>query len=205
MSRRFHHHVVTQPFPTRLISPRLILRQLQHGDAAALCAYRSLPEVARFQSWETFGPDDAARLISSQSDLEPGVPGTWYQWGIIETVTANMVGDCGLHCRQEDSRQMEVGITLSPSHQSRGYASEALNCLLDFAFDSLGTHRVSAVTDVENHAAASLFGRLGFRQEAHHIEHRWHKGNWDSEFVFALLKREWESRSSNGYIQERSR
>ena len=186
---------MSQAIPTRLSSARLILRQLQRGDVAALCAYRSLAEVARFQSWETFGPDDAARLISSQSNLEPGLPGTWYQWGIIETVTADMVGDCGLHCRPEDSRQMEVGITLAPSHQSRGYATEAVTCLLNFAFGALGKHRVSAVTDAENHTAASLFRRLGFRQEAHHVEHRWYKGYWDSEFVFALLRREWELRS----------
>jgi RimJ/RimL family protein N-acetyltransferase len=151
--------------------------------------------VARFQEWGSFGPDDAARLIKSQSHNEPGVPGTWFQLAIVERVTENMVGDCGLHCRQDDPRQMEIGITLAPSHQGRGYATEALGCLLDFVFATMGKHRVSAVTDAENHAAASLFRRLGFRQEAHYVEHRWYKGYWDSEFVFALLRREWELRA----------
>jgi RimJ/RimL family protein N-acetyltransferase len=35
---------------------------------------------------------------------------------------------------------------------------------------------------------------MGFRREAHFIEHRWYKGYWDSEYVFGLLKREWEER-----------
>jgi RimJ/RimL family protein N-acetyltransferase len=167
---------------------------LQSGDAAALCSYRSLPEVARYQDWESFGMDDAARLLESQRLSEPDVPGTWFQLAMIEKATASLVGDCGLHCFQDDPRQMEVGITLAPSHQGRGYAAEALDCLLNFVFGTLGKHRLFAVTDAENLAAASLFRRLGFRQEAHFVEHRWSQRQWSSDFVFGLLRREWELR-----------
>jgi RimJ/RimL family protein N-acetyltransferase len=179
---------------TELCSPRLILRRLRRDDLAALCAYRSLPEVARYQSWESFGPDEAARLIDGQAGLEPNVPGTWFQLAIVVAATGLLVGDCGLHCRQDEPRQMDLGITLAPAHQGRGYASEAIECLLDFVFGRLGKHRVAAVTDADNHPAAALFRRLGFRQEAHFIEHVWFKGAWGSEFVFALLRREWEQR-----------
>jgi RimJ/RimL family protein N-acetyltransferase len=54
-------------------------------------------------------------------------------------------------------------------------------------------HRVTAVTDCDNAAAASLFHRLGFRREGHFVEHVWFKGRWGSEFLFALLRREWEA------------
>jgi RimJ/RimL family protein N-acetyltransferase len=182
-----------------LSSPRLLLRRLQQADAAALCGYRSLPEVARYQGWETYGPEDAARLIDGQQDREPGVAGTWFQIAMVEKVTGLMVGDCGLHCLGEDPRQMEVGITLAPSHQGRGYATEALARLLDFVLGTLGKHRVCAFTDTGNHPAASLFRRLGFRLEAHFIEHRWCKDHWQSEFMFALLKREWEMVRAAGF------
>jgi RimJ/RimL family protein N-acetyltransferase len=185
---------MSQIFPGTLLTKRLLLRRLQHGDADSLCSYRSLPEVARYQSWSSFGPGDAARLIEDQRASEPGVPGTWFQVAIIERASERMVGDCGLHCRQEEPHQVEFGVTLCPSYQGRGYATEALGCLLEYVFGTLGKHRVSAVTDAENYAAASLFRRLGFRQEAHLIEHRWYKGYWDSELIFAMLRREWESR-----------
>jgi RimJ/RimL family protein N-acetyltransferase len=175
-----------------LTSARLRLRRLQAGDVEPLCSYRSLPEVARFQSWTSFTPQDATRLIASQTKLEPGVPGTWFQLAILEGATDRMIGDCGLHSL-EDARQMEVGITMAPAVQHQGYATEALGCLLEFAFRALNAHRISAITDAENVAAASLFHRLGFRKEAHLVEHRWYKGAWDSEFVFAMLRREWKS------------
>ena len=185
------------PF-TQLRSPRLVLRRLRGDDVAALCGYRGLSEVARYQSWETFGPEDAARLIDGQSGLEPDVPGTWLQLAIVVAATGIMVGDCRMHFRADDPRQVEVGITLSPAHQGRGYATETVEALLGFVFGVLGKHRVSAVTDAENVAAASLFRRLGFRQEAHFVEHLWFKGGWGSEYVFAMLRREWQGRRGAG-------
>ncbi len=182
-------------FPNSLPTRRLLLRRLQRGDAQALCAYRSLPEVARYQSWETFGPDDAARLLDDQQDREIGIPGTWLQVGIVETGTGQLIGDIGLHCLEDEPQQFEIGVTLSPGRQGQGYATEALECLLHYLFTALSARRIFATTDALNVPAAALFRRLSFRQEAHHLEHRAYKGTWTSEFVFALLAWEWEMRS----------
>ena len=138
-------------------------------------------------------PEDATRLIESQSTLQPNTPGTWFQLAITLAATGIMIGDCGLHC-QDDPRQMEIGITLAPTHQHHGYAIEAIQTLLEYVFGSLQKHRVSAITDADNHAAASLFRRAGFRQEAHFLENTRFKGQWTSEFLFALLRREWQQR-----------
>jgi RimJ/RimL family protein N-acetyltransferase len=171
----------------------LLLRPLCVEDASSIAAYRSLPEVARFQSWDSFGPADAVRLIADQSKVIPGTPGTWLQLVLVLSELATVVGDCGIHFRNDDSQQVELGITLAPAHQGRGLATEALRCVLAYVFGALGKHRAFAVTDAENHAAAALFRRVGFRQEAHFVEHVWFKGGWGSEFVFAMLHREWQA------------
>jgi RimJ/RimL family protein N-acetyltransferase len=179
--------------PLVLRSPRLLLRPLRTEDAALIAAYRSLPEVARFQSWGSFGLADAARLIADQSGVVAGTPGTWLQLALILSESPTVVGDCGIHFRKDEPQQVELGITLAPAHQGQGLASEALLCVLAYVFGTLGKHRAFAVTDAENHSAAALFRRVGFRQEAHFVEHLWFKGGWGSEFLFAMLHREWQA------------
>jgi RimJ/RimL family protein N-acetyltransferase len=176
-----------------LLTQRLCLRRFRQDDAVALAAYRSLPEVARFQDWTTFDRNDAARLIAAQADVTPNTPGTWLQWALVLRDSQDLVGDCGIHFRKDEPEQVKLGITLSPAHQGRGLATEGLNRILEYVFESLGKHRASALTDADNHAAAALFRRLGFRQEAHFIRNVWFKGAWGSELIFAQLNDEWRA------------
>jgi RimJ/RimL family protein N-acetyltransferase len=180
--------------PLELRSPRLVLRSLRSEDAAPLAAYRSIAEVARFQSWESFGLDDADSLIAGQAVVIPETPGTWLQLAIVLSTSATMIGDCGIHFYKDDSRQVELGITLAPTHHRNGLATEALVSVLEYVFGRLGKHRVTAVTDADNLAAAALFRRLGFRQEAHFVKNVWFKGKWGSEYLFAMLGQEWDER-----------
>jgi len=179
--------------PLELLSTRLRLRRLRAEDAAGICAYRSLPEVARFQSWESFTPQDAANLIADQANRAPNIPGTWLQLAITLSNSDELIGDCGIHFLADDHRQVELGITLAPAHQGRGLAAEAIGGVLRYAFDTLDKHRARATTDAANAPAAALFRRLGFRQEAHFIDHVRYKGAWCSEYQFALLQREWRA------------
>ena len=177
-----------------LMSKRLRLRRLRPDDAGSICAYRGLPEVAQYQSWKSFTMDDALRLIASQQEVVPNTPGSWLQLALTLAESDQVVGDCGIHFPDGDERQVELGITLSPAHHGRGLAAEAIESVLRYAFDSLGKHRAWAVTDEKNEPAARLFRHLGFRQEAHFVEHAWFKGGWCSEYVFGLLTREWRER-----------
>ena len=184
------------PDPFELPSSRLCLRRLRPEDAVAAVGYRSLPEVARFQSWESFELADAVRLIESQASVVPHTPGTWLQLAIVPHANGAVIGDCGIHFRVDEPQQVELGITLAPSHQGQGYAAEALGAVLGYVFGTLHKHRASATTDADNPAASRLFRRLGFRQEGHFIEHIWFKGAWGSEYLFAMLQREWRTQAS---------
>ncbi len=176
-----------------LLSPRLRLRRLRQEDAAAISYYRSLPEVACLQSWTSFTPADAARLVAEQNRIAPNTPGTWIQLALTTLEDGAIIGDCGIHFLKNDEHQVELGISLTPAYQGRGLAAEALAHVLWYAFDVLDKHRAWAKTDARNHRSANLLRRLGFRQEAHLVDNVWFKDAWGSEFVFALLQREWRA------------
>jgi RimJ/RimL family protein N-acetyltransferase len=180
-----------------LQSNRLTLRRVRAEDAAAF-GYRSLPEVARYQSWVGFDEAAATRMIGEQLQLMPDTPGTWFQLVIVERADGTVVGDLALHFRRDDERQVEIGVNLSPSHQGRGFAAEAIALALGYVFGTLGKHRVVAITDADNGAAARLFRRLGFRHEGHFVEHVRFKGAYGSEYLFAMLAREWAVRIPPG-------
>jgi RimJ/RimL family protein N-acetyltransferase len=178
--------------PTEFFStPRLTARTLVPTDVEAFVAYRSDPDVARYQSWAQYSWEEGRDLIEEMQGLRPGIPGQWYQFALEETTGGVLVGDLAAKVHPHEHGEMEVGFTLSPAHQGKGYGTEAVSGLVAYAFGTLGMHRVIAVTDALNAPAAALLTRVGLRKEAHFRENIFFKGAWSSEFVFAILASEW--------------
>jgi RimJ/RimL family protein N-acetyltransferase len=174
-------------------TPRLTARGMLASDVEPFVAYRSDPDVARYQSWDDYTFEQGAALVADMQGLRPGIPGEWYQLAVVDHA-GNLVGDLASCVDADEHRQLEVGFTLAPEHQGKGYATEALQGLLGYAFDTLGMHRVVAVTDARNDAAAALLTRVGFRREAYFHDNVFFKGAWGSEFLFAMLASEWAGR-----------
>ncbi len=174
-----------------LDSERLYLRQAQPSDAFAVHQYRNLQEVAQYQSWSSFSENDAMEMIEQQQNLSVDTPDSWFQWVIVTKASEEIIGDLAVHFLEEDTRQAEIGINLAPTKQGNGFASEALQCILKFLFTQLNKHRVIAITDAKNNAAAQLFKNNGFRLEGHFIDNIFFKGAYRSEFLFAILAQEW--------------
>jgi RimJ/RimL family protein N-acetyltransferase len=175
-----------------LESDRLVLRPFQEADVEPFAAYRSDPEIARYQSWEPpVTLEQATRFVDDMKNVRPGVQGEWYQWAVERKTAAGLIGDCAFQILPHDPRQAEIGFSFARAHQGQGFATEAVSRLLDYLFGDLNLHRVVAITDAENRAAARLLERLGLRREAAFVENVWFKGAWGSEFSYALLHREW--------------
>jgi RimJ/RimL family protein N-acetyltransferase len=172
-------------------TPRLRVRPFAHADLEAFVSYRAHPDVERYQSWSNYTLERGQALIESMQGLMPGVPGQWYQFALEERAGGTLVGDLASKVNEGEPREVEVGFSLAPAQQGKGYGTEALRALLGYAFGTLGMHRVMAVTDALNAPAAALLERVGMRREAHFHENVFFKGAWGSEFLFAMLEREW--------------
>lgn len=173
---------------------RLVIRNLQPNDFENFYDYRSNPEVTKFQSFDIMTPESARSFINSQKDKLFGQPEEWVQYAIAEKATQKLIGDCAIKL-DADCQIAEIGITISHHEQKKGYAKEVFIGLLHFLFDIKNIHRVSETIDAENTASVNLLKSTGFRQEGHFIENIFFKGKWGSEFQFALLKSEWDSKN----------
>ena len=170
---------------------RLWIRNLCPDDLAGFHHYRSNPEVTKYQGFDVFSMEQAAQFIREQTGKEFGKPGEWVQYGIENKTSGKLVGDCAIKLDKYDTRQAEIGITISPGEQKKGYAKETLLAILGFLFSRDDFHRVTETTDAENMAAVRLLKSVGFRMEGHFIENIFFKGKWGSEYQFAMLKSEW--------------
>jgi len=168
---------------------RLILRRLLSTDAIPMFEYRVCPEVCLYQSWLPGSADEVQSLITlmESRDISEG----WFQLAIA-LKDGTLIGDLGIHVLESEPRICELGITLNPLFQSRGYALEALRASINFLFTECGKHRVYASIDPRNHKSLTLFERLGMRKEAHHCKSLWFKNEWVDDVIFAILAEEWK-------------
>jgi len=194
-----HSHVPTRrgsgnrpPVSVEIVTERLRLRPFQAEDLERFVAYRSDPEVARYQSWDrTYSMADAESFLSSQRELVFGQPGEWLQLAIVERETGTLRGDCAVRVLTDQPETAEVGVTLARASQGKGLATEALAAVVTELFERRGMHRVFAEADARNVPVLRLFERLGFRCEARLVEADWFKGEWSTLRLYALLDREW--------------
>jgi RimJ/RimL family protein N-acetyltransferase len=176
-----------------IVTKRLVLRPLQLDDAPAFAAYRSDPDVARYQSWDTtYAPTDAEQLIAAQEGVALGDPGPWLQLAAVDRVSGALCGDCAVRIATDQPGTAEVGVTFAPATQGSGLATEALGALVTRLFDDEhGIHRVFAHADDRNLPVHRLLERLGFRCEARLVDADWFKGEWTTLRTYACLRHEW--------------
>jgi RimJ/RimL family protein N-acetyltransferase len=177
-----------------IVTERLRLRLFQAADLPAFVAYRSMPKVARYQSWDaTYSMADAEQFLASQEGAEFGTRGAWVQLAAIDRLGGTVCGDCAVRVDADQPGTAEVGVTLAPDRQGSGLATEALAAVITKLFDEHKLHRVYAQADDRNDAVHRLLERLNFRCEARLIEADWFRGEWTTLRIFAVLRREWES------------
>ncbi len=196
----------------KLHTPRLLLKDLRVDDAAALFAYRSLPEVTEFQGWTPTDVSDAVGFIEHDICHVLDQPDTWFQLGIFLNATDDpnddkkLIGDMGIHFLSSATEEIqkpgltdtvEIGITISPAHQGRGYASEAVRRILDFLFEELHKIRVIASVDPDNHKSMTLMKSVGFQLDGIFPKSVFHRGEWVDDAAFSITLEQWRNHSNS--------
>ena len=159
-----------------LETTRLRLRRSGPQDAEGISAYRSLPDVGRYQGWDRTDPASLRVEFEEMARRLPGDPG-WVQLTVEERDGGRLVGDVGMSPAEGEAGVMKVGYTMDPTVQNRGYATEAVRALVDYAFDVLGAEVVRAYADADNIASIRVAEKVGMklmeRFEHQHADETW--------------------------------
>ena len=177
-------------FVEPLVTERLRLRLQAEADVDDVYAWKSDPDVARYQLYEPLSREDVEKRVavaSTTSRLEDA--GDWIELAIELTAESRVIGSIYFTLTQDSGA--EIGWALTAAYHGRGYAREAATAVLELAFGRLELHRVVAELDPRNAASIRLCERLGMRHEAQFVENMWFKGEWADTGVYAILAREW--------------
>jgi RimJ/RimL family protein N-acetyltransferase len=143
--------------PTQIETPRLILRP---------------PVLADFERWaELMGDPIASRYVGGAQARSMAwrslmaMAGAWSLTGVgmfsvIEKSSGRWIGRLG-PWQPEGWPGSEVGWSLHPDAQGKGYATEGATAAMDYAFDVLGWIDIIHCIDPGNIASQKVAERLG--------------------------------------------
>ena len=182
------------PTPT-LHTTRLRLRPFAEADADALFALHGNAQVLRY--WDSPPWSERARadrfIAACRQMAEEG---SGARLAMDRASDGAFVGWCGLTRWNPVYRSASLGYVLDDAAWGHGYATEAADAVLQWAFDTLDLNRVQAETDTRNTASARVLEKLGFRREGTLREDCVVNGDVSDSWVYGLIRREWRPSSA---------
>ena len=104
--------------------------------------------------------EDERRWLEQQSSYTRGE----YQFA-VEDGGGDLVGRCGLTRVDWKNRLGEIGMMIGAPYRGRGYGTEALGLLCDFAFSEMNLHKLKVSVFAFNAAAIRCYEKNGFQRE----------------------------------------
>jgi RimJ/RimL family protein N-acetyltransferase len=145
-----------------LETERLRFRPLRESDFPVIERHCADINVMRFLGGKTLDTAQAWRHMAYQI-------GHWQLLGygyyaVEEKATGIFVGRCG-YTNHAGWPAFELGWTIWPEYQGRGFASEAANMLLRYAFDKLDQPHVVSLIHRDNAPSRRVAEKLGEKIE----------------------------------------
>lgn len=154
-------------FPTAFSTNRLIIRMPEPGDGQAVntAINASLSEL---KPWLPF-----AQKEQSAEETEINIRGAHSKFLTREDLrllifnkeNGEFIASSGLHRIDWDVRKFEIGYWIDTRHSGKGYMTEAVQGISNFAFTQLKARRVEIRCDALNHKSRAIPARLGFDLE----------------------------------------
>ena len=179
----------------RLESERLLLRKYEMSDRED--AYQVISKREISDSMITIPHPYPKELVESwliylQSSFEGG---TAYEFAVTtKTAESLYIGNCGLVTVRDEHRHAELGYLIDPNYWNQGYATEACQAVLKFAFYELQLNRVYARVMKHNYSSCKVLEKLGFQLEGTARQEFIKDGNYVDIVYYALLAEDYQEK-----------
>lgn len=179
------------PDDLRVRGTRLTLRLPRPGDAPALFALASDPEVTRWFSW---GPYTDASQPRAWLAEQAGVRERGERLElVVEHPDAGAIGITGLSEASRRDRRAVMGTWLGRAWWGTGANRETKALLCHLGFAVCGLERIAAYANVDHIRSQRALERIGFRHEGTLRAFHRHQGEPRDVVMMALLRANWQA------------
>ena len=155
---------ILSTFPT-LTTKRLTLRQPLESDAHEIFLLRSDTIVNKYLGRHpTQTIEEGLSFIRKVNENFKNDAGLY--WAITKTDNEKLIGTICLFDFSAEGKKCEIGYELLPGYQGQGIMNEALEKIIDFAFQTLGLETIDAFTHKDNHSSTKLLQKFNFQKTA---------------------------------------
>ncbi|WP_303973484.1 GNAT family N-acetyltransferase [Streptococcus merionis] len=172
---------------------RLYLRPIERGDAAAMFAYGSRPDVARLGGFPVNQDikEVEALIVRDQAKTASNLKMRIY--AIIDKTSDQMLGTINFN-QKIAPKILTMGYVLHPDYWGRGMMVEAGEAMLHLAFEYFSCHKIEMTIYDYNVQSQSVARKLGFTQEGRLRQRLQLDMIYRDALIFGLLAEEWQSR-----------
>jgi RimJ/RimL family protein N-acetyltransferase len=148
--------------PETFKTERLILRKPHMEDASAIFeGYAQDPEVTRYLTWKPHQDiRDTEQFLLACGQLWRA--GKDFAYAITFKGDNKLIGMFALHPM---NLKIEVGYALARPHWGKGYMTEILRAMIEWALGQPDIFRVQAFCDVDNLSSARVMEKAGMERE----------------------------------------
>lgn len=190
-------HKLLMKIPTRLETERLVVRKYKKGDGQHLFALVERNNNCQFL-WANV---EEVASLKTKTEAEIMVRKHEAEWvgrlrfvmGVWLKDENKCVGQIWIEPDKWDVPSFEIGWFVDGGYEGMGIAAESARRCLEFLFDNLKAHRVSAIMRDTGPRSWKLAERLGFRREGHLRECRVENGVRYGLVRYGMLNTEFPS------------
>ncbi|KPL58486.1 GNAT family N-acetyltransferase [Rossellomorea vietnamensis] len=113
-------------------------------------------------------------------------------WGIELKDGSGLIGEIDLYDFDSSTGNCEVSYSIAFDWWNKGYGTEALKAVVEFAFTNMNVHKLSAAHNTDNPASGRIMEKAGMKQEGlirHMIRNA--KDQYKDCAVYGLLREEY--------------
>ena len=102
-------------------------------------------------------------FYAQQLETDPSLLG-WGVWLMIHATERVVIGDVGFKGKPDHEGTVEIGYSVIPAYRNQGYASEAAQALVNWAFIQRGVKRIVAECSNDNAASIHILEKLDMKR-----------------------------------------